>query len=71
MLRYFWYATIVFHKLTIVLIKIFLFDNFLQAPAALLLTFGMMSIQSFARPFESDSLDRLQSMVTTPQIFAS
>ena len=53
----------VFHKLSIVLIKIFLFDNFVQAPVALVLTFIMMSCQSFARPYCSDSLDRLQSLV--------
>ena len=60
---FFWYFMTVFHKLSIVLIKIFLFDNFVQAPVALVLTFIMMSCQSFARPYASDSLDRLQSLV--------
>lgn len=60
---YFWHFSIIFHKFSIVVIKIFLFDRFSQAPCALLLTFLMMAGQTYARPYQSDSLDRLQTFV--------
>ena len=41
------------HKFLIVFIKVFMFDQYFQAPLALVVTMIVMLAYSFARPFES------------------
>jgi len=61
-LEYFWWHTvIVLHKGMIVIVKVFMFDLFLQAPAALLVTSAMIIAQTYTFPFESELLDKLQT----------
>ena len=43
--RYWWHCVIVTHKLTMVMIKTFLFNTFYQCPMALLFTFLLMGAQ--------------------------
>ena len=48
------------HKFLIVFIRVFMFDQYFQAPLALVVTMIVMLAYSFARPFESTAIDRLQ-----------
>ena len=50
-------------RLVLVLIKAFLFDNFLQAPAGLILSIGPSMLHLYAHPFESQVLDQLQTAI--------
>ena len=61
--RFFWHIVVLLHKFLIVAVKIFMNDYYFQAPVALFVTLGMIMVYSFARPFESTELDRLQTML--------
>ena len=59
---FWWQLVVVLNKFVIVMIKVFWHKNVYQLPLALLATFMFIMAQSFARPFDSTPLDRLQSM---------
>jgi len=62
--RYFWYhSMIITHKGFIVLIKVFLFNSFWQAPLAMMLTVFIILLQTFFTPFASTKLDRMQTVL--------